>query len=170
MAAQLSLESRPKAPYPAGMKHVFLWAALLASGANAVNLSQLKQEDVCLRPMDFKIYISDDEMTSHVEKSGNEAALTKKLTDAGFKLSDKCTYVIEMYGNANYLINWYGMESYLYLNTPSAVADPTPPIINSYTALSSLASTSIEDVRKKQSEIFAALIDQFLADWKQAHP
>lgn len=158
--------------------------ALCFGTAGAINLSQLKKEDVCpiiFGPINFYTYdYADNKKETKYTLSKNQTdALNYKLIQFGFKENKTCKNILTLMGTADILSSIQtsptgiqttvsGRLTILDGNKINKIGNYT--ISNSYDGLIYVYTREPVALASEFFLLYDALLTRFITDWDEAHP
>lgn len=154
------------------MKKFVALGLMLSGMASAVNLSQLKVSDVCYLSS-TAVPIRDEDKPLGVFDSFDMSAANSKLRAMGFDSAlsrdFKCAYYLIALPHYRYNTNGTPVARVRFDLT--LLKDPTNKyqVSNSYYSFYEVKNPTKADVERVFREEMMAVVDQFIADWKQAH-
>ncbi|MFC3833087.1 MULTISPECIES: hypothetical protein [Deinococcus] len=153
------------------MRKLVLLAALLSCGASAVNLSELKAEEICVEPK-FVTMVRGDYLQDLIPEVSVENSTS--LIDLGFVIgkSIRCKY--KLLGSTDF--SYFGkldignVTATLSLYPIGLPSHNTLLVRSGYETTYYTEKISISAINLKVAQYAYTLYDAFIKDWKQAHP
>lgn len=148
------------------MRYLLLSAALMCGGANAVNLSELKTEDVCFSKT-FG-YLASTPLIQQFPDNVELITSLSVLRSLQFKEGRGEGCRLYIFGYSKYMVSNNVILEYTLVLRDLALPDTDTR--NAYSLVLTFPFTSIEDMYLKADSGIDKLYSAFIRDWKQSHP